>query len=155
MSLLDAMKTCQALIHKWTCIVSTSNRMLSRLSNNNISFALTLWRQLKLKFINSLNVASFKRNSTQTRSLTFYLYSRRTEKSGSASTFVISTQPILRNLLCPSLTSWLTTHVASKGCPLWMTSLGTNKSRRTRMTKSIHHFEPRWEYIAVWWFYLN
>jgi len=70
MSLLGAMKTCLVLTLMWLCIVSTLNWTVNQLINNNDSFDPTLWRQLKPKFTNSLNVASFEGNSTQTGLLT-------------------------------------------------------------------------------------
>jgi len=66
MSLLGAIKTCLASTLRWQCVTSTSSRMLSLLNNNDDSSDLILWRQLKPRFRNSSNVASFKRNITQT-----------------------------------------------------------------------------------------
>ena len=40
--------------------------MLSRSNNSSDAFDMTLWRQLKLRFNNSLNVASLERNNIQT-----------------------------------------------------------------------------------------
>jgi len=61
MSLCGVMKTCLASTLKWPCIVSTSNWMPIR-SNSSDSFAQTSWRQLKLEFINSSNVASWEQH---------------------------------------------------------------------------------------------
>ena len=80
-----------ASILMWLCIISTSNQMLNRLSNNN-AFDLTLWRKLKLRFKNSSNAASFERNITQTGLLILSMCSRKTERLEFALTFVISTQ---------------------------------------------------------------
>jgi len=125
MSLLGAMKTYPASILRWLYIVSKSYWMLNRLSNSNDGFDPTSWRQLKLKFINSSNAASFEKSSSQTGLLILSLCSRKTERSDSALTFVISMQPVLRiNFRYPSLMSWLIIHVASKGCPSWMTFQG-------------------------------
>jgi len=111
-------------------------------------FAPTSWKQSKPKFINSSNAASFKRNSTQTRLLILSLCSRKTERSEFALTSVISMQPVLRtNILCTSLISWLTIHVALKKCPSWMAFQGTIKSRCTRMMRSIHHSKRYWDIL--------
>ena len=64
------MKTCLVSILRWLCIISTSNKMLNQSNNNNDIFDPTSWRQSRLKFKNSSNVASFERNSTQTGLLT-------------------------------------------------------------------------------------
>ena len=50
MSLHGATKACLILIHKWPCIISTSNRTQNQLSNNNNSFDSTLWMQSIPKF---------------------------------------------------------------------------------------------------------
>jgi len=127
MSLHGAMKTCLVLTLRWPCIISISNQMLNWLSSNNDDFTLILWRPSKLKFTNSSNVASFERNNTQTGLLILCLYSRRTGRSGFASTSVILTPLVLRmKFHFPSLTSWLTTHIASKECPSWMAFSGYN-----------------------------
>ena len=128
-----------------------SNRMPSRLSNNNDSFNLTSLKKSKLKFINSSNVASFERSSTQTGLLTLCMYLRIMVRSGSALTSVISIQPTLKmKFYCLSLILWSTTPLASKGCLLWIAFQGIIKSRCTWKMKSIHHSEHCWVSFAIW-----
>ena len=89
--------------------------------------------------------------------------SRKMRRSEFALTSMLLTQPVLRiNFHYPSLMSWSKTRVASKGCPSglticvaskecpsWMAFQGTIKSRCTRMTRSIRHFECHWGYIVT------
>jgi len=116
MSSPGAMKTCLVSTLRWSCIILISNRMLNRLGSNNDSFDPTFWRRSKLKLTNSLNVASFERNNTQSGSLTLCLLLKRTKRSASILTSVILIQPVLKtNFHYPSMTSWLTKYVVSKG----------------------------------------
>jgi len=58
-------------------------------NNSNDSSDSTSWRQLRLKFKNSSNVASFDRNSTQTGSLKLCPSLKRMKRSESVSTSTI------------------------------------------------------------------
>ena len=150
MSLLGAMKTCLASTLKWRCITSTSSWMLSQSNNNNDGSDLILWRELKPMFRNSLNVASFERNSTQAGLLTLYPFLKRMEIFESILNFVILIQHVLKMNFCyPSRMPWLTTHVVSKGCHLQMDSQGTVKSRCARMIKNKHHSKYRQVCFAI------
>jgi len=72
-------------------------------SSSNAGIVRTLWRLLKSKFISSLHAASYGRNNIQTGLLISFPFSRRMEKYGSASTTMISIQPVLKtNSHCPS-----------------------------------------------------
>ena len=55
-------------------ITSTLSQRLNRSNNSSDAFDWTLWRQLKLRSKNLSNVASFKRNNTQTGLLTLCLF---------------------------------------------------------------------------------
>src|SRR4051812_29933017 len=61
---------------------------------------------------------------------------KRTDQSASASTSATSTTHVRRmSSRCPSPISWWTTPPAMRGCPSWMDSPGTIKSKCTRMTR--------------------
>ena len=120
--------------------------------SNNVGFVWTLWRLLKSKFISSLHMASYGRNSIQIGLLISFPFSRRMGRYGSASTSVISIQLVLKtNSHCPSPMSWLIIPADSKECPSWTAFQDITKLRCIQRMRNILRSEHRWGYTAIPW----
>ena len=150
MSLLGAIKTCLVSTLRWLRIASTSSRMLSWSNNNNDGSNLKSWRQLKSRFRNSSNVASFERNSIQTWLLTLY---PSLKKNGKIRVYIDFRD---FNIACPKdeFPLPITDVMIDNTCDFERVSfmddfLGTTKSRCIQMMKSIHNSEHRWVSFAT------